>query len=377
MIPVARGYLEYIAPHDKKCTCLVPDEAPNACAKRIKPKFVPMAHRYLIDLNVHDMLLYDEAITLLKQKHSFISKRWQLQSHAVRPLIFLHVHKAGGTQMCRIARFMGLGLPSQGTTYNCNDKNKGDSCFHSYTPKSLKTCKGRHEYMKANSISFAAIESFLGHEPCELNNYLVTARHPILRTFSHIVANPPHHMRLNPETVPAFMDLVRSAETSNKTSSLSGDLHTALYRPALFDNFLTRTLLGENAFRLPMRGITRTHFNAARRRLEKMQLVIPASNCTFEVRKMLQLVLGLPPHVSDMWGDGCTCDLLPQLSPHSMRRCESLEERMQRERDSGKYKLLFRAETAVARMSSFDIELFRYGNELFEKRFIKAFAEHL
>ena len=35
MIPVARGYLEYIAPHDKKCTCLVPDEAPNACAKRI------------------------------------------------------------------------------------------------------------------------------------------------------------------------------------------------------------------------------------------------------------------------------------------------------------------------------------------------------
>ena len=231
------------------------------------------------------MLLYDEAITLLKQKHSFISKRWQLQSHAVRPLIFLHVHKAGGTQMCRIARFMGLGLPSQGTTYNCNDKNKGDSCFHSYTPKSLKTCKGRHEYMKANSISFTAIESFLGHEPCELNNYLVTMRHPILRTFSHIVANPPHHMRLNPETVPAFMDLVRSAETSNKTSSLSGDLHTALYRPALFDNFLTRTLLGENAFRLPMRGITRTHFNAARRRLEKMQLVIPASNCTFEVRK--------------------------------------------------------------------------------------------
>ena len=231
--------------------------------------------------------------------------------------------------------------------------------------------------MTSNLISFTAIESMLGHEPCDLNAYLVTIRHPVLRTFSHLAANPPRKLRLEKENIPVFKQLLEKYTVpSSSAASLTGDLHTALYRPALFDNFFVRTLLDEADFRLPFAKITEAHLQTAKRRLAKMQLVVPAANCTFEVRLLMVKMLGWPPDVAEMWGSKtpCTCELLHGLAPTSMPRCEMLEERMSRERARGKYRLLFFMENRVLKHSKYDIALFEFGNALFEQRFRSFFS---
>ncbi|KAJ1452838.1 hypothetical protein M885DRAFT_619597 [Pelagophyceae sp. CCMP2097] len=185
---------------------------------------------------------------------------------------FLHLHKAGGTTLCHVARVAnGLNAP----TRNCNvagdgprtllDKTQPGGGYGNAGWTGADQCMKRHAYAQKNSLDILAVERWLDTAYfesvlCQKSFFFITIlRDPIARILSHC-----RWERIPPV---AALKWLAEFDVPQHEPVQSGT--------AVVDNFYTRSLLGRQAFlRLGAGAVTMDHANAAMAVLARFDAVL-------------------------------------------------------------------------------------------------------
>jgi len=188
-----------------------------------------------------------------------------------KPVLFVHIHKAGGTMACFVARRFGARSPSTSCNWNGFD-NYGSSCQGGPYP----TCTERAFKYHLERWTFGAIERELRQEDICLNDfrYGVLLRDPLKLMQSHLNFNYNQYRGL-----PAG----RSIELF-KTALAEGGapLHEKVGEMGLcsgwkfMDNFQVRVLSG--AMEVPAGQLTEEHLQLAKSRLAQFTAVEKLEN---------------------------------------------------------------------------------------------------
>lgn len=264
-----------------------------------------------------------------------------------RPVVFLHLHKAGGTTICDLAKQNGETLDEVQPHENCAIKGDGNwldknGIYAGYS----RSCAARAE--EARTHSFMAIERWMDAEMCDdLAQYAVVLRDPIDRLISNTLFEQ-KVMHWATDTA-SILEMI----APNASVHLSGDRadhpsEMISQGTAAYDNFLVRTLAGPEAFALPAGQLTRAHLDEAKRRLARFDVVMVLERLDEQGPAQLSHFLGwdrleLP---RSMAGGGA--DAAQPFSDEQL--------------------------AVLKRANAFDAELYCYGQKLAEARTADALA---
>jgi len=179
---------------------------------------------------------------------------------------FLHLHKAGGTTVCHLARSVnGMNAPIR----NCD--LPGDSPHH--LEEGLAgdgniglSCEARANYLRQNCIQFFAVERWLDASMCpDRFLYMTVLREPVSRIESQCRYN---HIQ------PA--DAIRWLTKTTCLKKCNGkDEDTRVTAStAVVDNFYVRSFGGPEVFHRPKGGVTTSDFDEAKKRLLLFEVVL-------------------------------------------------------------------------------------------------------
>jgi hypothetical protein len=177
-----------------------------------------------------------------------------------KPLVWLHIHKAGGTIMCKLAQQVEKVVTPNA---NCNWKSH-DDFPNSGAGASHSTCEERLRYFNEHGFTYGQLERELGEESelCEDFQWGTMLREPMALVQSMVN----FHLWMRDAFEPTRPDIPDNLVTflEDKISQGVGPgPETGL--PAMFDNFQTRYLA--SAFHVPVGKISEEHVEIARRRL--------------------------------------------------------------------------------------------------------------
>ena len=205
---------------------------------------------------------------------------------------YVHIHKSGGTTLCKTAQANGEEVNSDN---NCNMKGDGPWTI---TKKTLsRSCEERHKLAKENGYSFVAMERFLLEDELDCKDrflYVLMIRDPERRHKSHIdvhrhgVFQDKHRGFVERKKVKTkrkkkrrsdFFPMItrRAVRRRLKKREVKSDLGIALMDNDLSgDNYLTRILLGERGFNgtLPLGSITYKHGEDAKKKMEQFDIIL-------------------------------------------------------------------------------------------------------
>lgn len=205
---------------------------------------------------------------------------------------YVHVHKSGGTTLCKTAQTNGEEVNKDN---NCNMKGDGPWTI---TGKTLsRTCEERHQLAKENGYSFVAMERFLLEDELDCKErflYILMIRDPEKRHKSHIdvhrhgVFQDKHRGFIGRKKIktkrrkkkgPDYFPMItrRAVRRRLTKREVKSDLGIALMDNDLSgDNYLTRILLGERGFNgtLPIGSITNKHGEEARKKLDQFDVIL-------------------------------------------------------------------------------------------------------
>ena len=208
-----------------------------------------------------------------------------------RPVVFLHLHKAGGTTMCDLAQLNGETLDEVQPHENCAIKGDGNWLDkNGIYPGYSRSCASRAEEARAHS--FMAIERWMDTDMCDdVAQYAVVLRDPIDRLISNTIFEQAV-MHWDTDTS-SILEMV----APNASFRLSGDRENhpsemISQGTAAYDNFLVRTLAGPEVFALPAGQLTRTHLDEAKRRLARFDAVMVLERLNEQAPAQLSHFLG-------------------------------------------------------------------------------------
>uniref|UniRef100_A0A7S0AGF2 Uncharacterized protein n=1 Tax=Minutocellus polymorphus TaxID=265543 RepID=A0A7S0AGF2_9STRA len=204
---------------------------------------------------------------------------------------FTHVHKSGGTTMCKTAQANGEEVNRDN---NCNMKGDGPWTI---TEKSLsRTCEERYQLAKEEGYSFVAMERFLLEDELDCKDrfvYILMVRDPEQRHNSHVDV---HRHGVLQDKHRSFVGRKKKMKTKKRKRSnyntmatrrilrrrlkkrhVKSELGIALMDNYISgDNYLTRILIGERGFdgTLPIGSITDEHGEEAKKKLEQFDVIL-------------------------------------------------------------------------------------------------------
>ena len=186
------------------------------------------------------------------------------------PVYFLHISKSGGSTVCSIARSRNdskNGCVAVRDKSPCWVKGTGPQWENTRKHDSLG-CEATEALYAEHNISWLSNEGFLGGrtvKPLESLctgrlMYMTMLRNPFMRTHSHS-----QH---------------REVDVLNKQAVNNAPFHTLsvgqkmIAHPPIFDNYMTRVLLGEGVYNLARGQLNATHLQAAKMQLARFDLVL-------------------------------------------------------------------------------------------------------
>ena len=238
-----------------------------------------------------------------------------------RPVMYNHLHKAGGTMVCELAKRNGEKLPPNNS--NCNmvpdDNWEGGVAADpsAWPPTTSVGCAQRQQLVHDHSLTWMSQERWVDLEHCDDFYHAITLRDPLDRIVSNFMhtrfrakmhpdqigAQTSRHNSMNvsaddvmacvfpgancyhrrfyievrpgpcPLSLPA--PLTPSAtQLQHRPLSSTACPRTPQWSTGAYDNFFVRTLAGPGAFFLPAGALTRKHLEVARAALQRFDVIM-------------------------------------------------------------------------------------------------------
>ena len=201
----------------------------------------------------------------------------KLKNHST---YYAHVHKSGGTVICRLAEMNGEVFDAFASEnhfqHNCNCKGDGpDAEVNGWVPGYDRSCEER-AHLKS---SFQMVERWLDSHTCGASHGMARAimiRDPLDRIISAapFEAEANAHVKVKQLVKQAMQAIQPGATVGLKAPEALNGTHMVGYGTAAWDNFLTRTLGGPEVFQLPARSLNATHLQQAKERLMNFEIVM-------------------------------------------------------------------------------------------------------
>lgn len=172
-----------------------------------------------------------------------------------RPLLFVHMNKAGGTTLCHLAKSNGERILAASWDHNCNFPNDGPVVNWGLAQPLFTSCQQRLSFIKERGVTFNSIEHFLDNDTVcsEDMIYFTILRDPIKRLESLA-----RYERINGSTL---------IEWATGSGQIVGHYHQV-------DNYYIRMLCGQLTFEQPRGAIGLREYLRARRVLAQFHYVL-------------------------------------------------------------------------------------------------------
>ena len=201
----------------------------------------------------------------------------KLKNHST---YYVHVHKSGGTAICRLAEVNGEVFDEFASAehfkHNCNCKGDGpDAEVNEWALGYDRSCEERAQLKS----SFQMVERWVDTHTCGASHGMARAimiRDPLDRIISAAPFEAEVHAHVKTrELVKMVMRSIQpgAMHALEEPEALKGT-HMIGYGTAAWDNFLTRTLGGPDVFRLPARSLNATHLEHAKQKLSNFEIVM-------------------------------------------------------------------------------------------------------
>jgi len=199
--------------------------------------------------------------------------------------MYNHLHKAGGTMVCELAKRNGEKLPPNNS--NCNmvpdDNWEGGVAADpsAWPPTTSVGCAQRQQLVHDHSLTWMSQERWVDLEHCDDFYHAITLRDPLDRIVSNFM-----HTRFRAKMHP---DQIGAQTSRHNSMNVSADdvmacvfpgancYHRRFYiewSTGAYDNFFVRTLAGPRAFFLPAGALTRKHLEVARAALQRFDVIM-------------------------------------------------------------------------------------------------------
>lgn len=220
---------------------------------------------------------------------SYASGQASFREHR-KPVMWVHVHKNGGSTMCIWAR---LKAKEKCVTpwANCNSLTLGDDWLEHALAKnrSWTTCAARTAFFRQNRFTWGQIERELSEGDVCMDDFIygIMLRDPIKRIESYA----------NSHGIPdstSWIKCVMQADASKCPQKRGVRIMGRGWEN--YDNFLVRTLGGYDVMSLPPGGVNATHYEAALMLLKRFDIVSVLEQLdTKESKAAMDRVLGWHP----------------------------------------------------------------------------------
>ena len=190
-----------------------------------------------------------------------------------RPVLYTHLHKAGGTCMCQLAKLNKETFARGSVNCNIDPEDNWAPVAHDVAV----TCARRTQLTLYEGLTWMAQERWVDPEPCDQLYHAITMRDPLDRMISNLL-----HTRYRAE-----MGRKRGFSTASLNVSAESVMDCILpnascWHPkyyvemstAAYDNFYVRTLAGPEAFFLPAGALTSQHLTTAKVVLRRYDVIM-------------------------------------------------------------------------------------------------------
>ena len=190
-----------------------------------------------------------------------------------RPVLYTHLHKAGGTCMCQLAKLNKETFARGSVNCNIDPEDNWAPVAHDVAV----TCARRTQLTLYEGLTWMAQERWVDPEPCDQLYHAITMRDPLDRMISNLL-----HTRYRAE-----MGRKRGFSTASLNVSAESVMDCILpnascWHPkyyvemstAAYDNFYVRTLNGPEAFFLPAGALTSQHLTTAKVVLRRYDVIM-------------------------------------------------------------------------------------------------------
>jgi hypothetical protein len=217
--------------------------------------------------------LEDDIGANLRPKATVETRGHNQSIFAQTPMLFIHVHKAAGTTICRSAKRFETVPKETDTACNWVNPSLGiDDCLNRISTKSsagFARCEDRARYMHQNKYTYSSIERGLREDDVRDVCFNLFRFATFLRE--------PAQLAISASAWDEF-DLIETMEKRGKregTQIVEEDmLQFPLLAPLLFvDNYVIRTFLGRVGREIPIGRVTADHAEQAIRLLERFLYV--------------------------------------------------------------------------------------------------------
>lgn len=185
-----------------------------------------------------------------------------------RPMMWIHIHKSGGTLMCAMAQAAGENVVKP--SGNCNWRKARDGTTSASRNKRKKvtdtTCAERSTYFNRNGYTWGQIE----HEMSSVNyclddfDYGVMLRDPL-----ELAQSETNYAEYNRSEMEDSLKCIGNGNCRD----LQGEQRDKMALWMFFDNYMIRILGGDGIYSLPPGGVTEQHAAIVMERLSNFKTV--------------------------------------------------------------------------------------------------------
>ena len=190
-----------------------------------------------------------------------------------RPVLYTHLHKAGGTCMCELAKLNKERFAHAHVNCNMEPEDNWAPAAHD----TAVTCARRTQLTLYERLTWMAQERWVDPEPCDQLYHAITLRDPIDRMISNLL-----HTRYRVEL--ARKKGFPSSSMNSSAGYVMGCVapNASCWHPkyyvemstAAYDNFFVRTLAGAGAFFLAAGALTSQHLATAKVVLRRYDVIM-------------------------------------------------------------------------------------------------------
>lgn len=194
------------------------------------------------------------------------------QSPPNKPMIWIHLPKAGGSMMCATATRNGENVVQPSN--NCNWDAKDSSHFMGgFDHPPQVTCEMRAAYFRAHNYTWGQIEREINDEDLCFHDfdYGVLLRHPA--DYMHSLLNCFHKRGVNSKSIDNNIQCVIDRGSGPSCTGLK-QFDPRRKPHMFFDNYMTRALGGRDVWDLPVGEVGSHHVDRILERFDKFTTIM-------------------------------------------------------------------------------------------------------
>lgn len=199
-----------------------------------------------------------------------------------RPMMWVHIHKAGGSFICAAAHLNQESVPKRGG--NCNSKLLNDGGMGGLYPGHT-TCQERETYFAKENLTWGQTERVLGNEMCfKTFDYGIWLRDPVSLAQSEVKFKKYSHG-----------DVRRSITCLTKGGGCPRNEEKKDDMPLwkFFDNYAVRVLGGANVYNRKPGQVTEEDYNQVKQLLSRFKLKVAMEDVVKEAKYRNQFLQGV------------------------------------------------------------------------------------